>query len=1027
MNIANLEQQVQRLAKKGKPDEQADALYDLAKAYFEAANLEKAEDFMRQAIAKEATINRPDAMIRTHIALALLLTSANKKIDALKEYEQALSIAKTNNLDDQVIFITNSLGTMALSSHDLEKAENYYKLAQDISVKNNDILGQADALNNLATIERQKHNPNKAKELLTQSINLMKEAPDNRKMGVALLGLAQIEHDSQNLNNAIEVYKQALNFLQDKTLAFLEAKAHLGLADTYYDNQNIQEAKAEYEKAIELVRTTENTILIGGLIGLGTTYADLGDFEQAESSHKKAALLAQRQNNFSLEFDSMLQLSNDLLLKGTPEPALQKLLALKESAKESNDIVKNADLLMAIGRCYKVLGQSDTAMNYYQMALPLFDQAKDQDRMALAMNSLAVAALDSPKHTHEFQTYYQKAKDYHSAITKRFEAILDYNLAQYNLIQGKYDEASTIYQQALNKAKNINDKSAESTIFRGLGLSEYLRHNYQKAQEYYQQALILANNSGSIEAQWDANLGIGKAYKAQNNNNEALTYLSKAVDLVEKERGNLSRDSFKTYNLDFRQDCFIELIDLLQKLNRPYEALEIAERGRARAFLDMLANRGKRQIVFESTIQNKASLLNNVARSAPASPSNSAIVSKDRDVSIIAKPHAYVEGTAISPINVAAPTIEEIKSTVKQRGSTCVEYYILPDKIIVWVIDPDSTIHMPAPILINKQKLSELITNCVKSVITQPKPNDDLKQIGLKRQDLLKQVYQVLIHPIAHLLPKNPGASVTIIPHGSLFSVPFAALISEKGDYLIENYTLSYTPALGVLKATQKLANEVKQAENKLLAFGNPITPVISFLGALPYAEKEVKHVAQLFGNNNAIVKIGAEANKKAFEELAPKATSIHLATHGMIDEEHPVQSALVLAPTQNDDGLLTVSDIISLKDLKAKIVVLSACQTGRGKITGDGVVGLSRAFIIAGTPSVLVSQWNVDDVMTEYQMTKFYKTYLEGKGKSISLRQAQLDTVAFLESSKTNNKKDPNFVRANPRYWAAFQLLGEE
>jgi CHAT domain-containing protein len=140
------------------------------------------------------------------------------------------------------------------------------------------------------------------------------------------------------------------------------------------------------------------------------------------------------------------------------------------------------------------------------------------------------------------------------------------------------------------------------------------------------------------------------------------------------------------------------------------------------------------------------------------------------------------------------------------------------------------------------------------------------------------------------------------------------------------------------------------------------------------------------------------------------------------------MKSSVVLAPTDTDDGLLSVRDILTLKNLKARIVVLSACQTGRGKITGDGVVGLSRAFIIAGAPSVLVSQWNVDDIMTDYQMERFYRFYLKGTDRARALRDAQLATIRYMENTPDGAvvAHSPFKARANPRYWAAFQLIGE-
>jgi CHAT domain-containing protein len=146
----------------------------------------------------------------------------------------------------------------------------------------------------------------------------------------------------------------------------------------------------------------------------------------------------------------------------------------------------------------------------------------------------------------------------------------------------------------------------------------------------------------------------------------------------------------------------------------------------------------------------------------------------------------------------------------------------------------------------------------------------------------LKKLNKLLIDPIDAMLPKDKDAVVTFIPHEFLFNVPFAALIGSDGNYLVEKHTLAYAPALGVLRATQRLAHESSANGKKLLAFGNPITKEIAFLGALPYAEKEVQKIAEIFGLDNAIVRTGGTANKVEFTKLAPSASAIHLATHGL-------------------------------------------------------------------------------------------------------------------------------------------------
>jgi CHAT domain-containing protein len=399
-----------------------------------------------------------------------------------------------------------------------------------------------------------------------------------------------------------------------------------------------------------------------------------------------------------------------------------------------------------------------------------------------------------------------------------------------------------------------------------------------------------------------------------------------------------------------------------------------------------------------------------------------------RGVSVQAKlGEEAIEETVISPVNADPPSIDEIKSLVANRKSSCVEFLMSGDKIYTWVIHPDGNINMAPPIAVPDDfhnRVQALVRGMTKSGKT-PAENNAL---GMQRQRELRAFYDMLIKPIEQYLPKNKDEVITVVPHDILFSIPFAALMAENGDYWVERHTLSYAPAIGVLRATQKLRAEAEQMPHKLVAFGNQITEKIAFLGALPYAEKEVKHIASLYPPASTQIEIGAAATKDKFTELVPTASELHLATHGLVDEEHPMKSAVVLAPTDKDDGLLSVRDILTLKNLRARIVVLSACQTGRGKITGDGVVGLSRAFIIAGAPSVLVSQWNVDDILTDYQMEKFYRFYLKGTDRARALRDAQLATIHHLEGDGTATPvaHTAEKLRANPRYWAAFQLIGE-
>jgi CHAT domain-containing protein len=197
---------------------------------------------------------------------------------------------------------------------------------------------------------------------------------------------------------------------------------------------------------------------------------------------------------------------------------------------------------------------------------------------------------------------------------------------------------------------------------------------------------------------------------------------------------------------------------------------------------------------------------------------------------------------------------------------------------------------------------------------------------------------------------------------------------------------------------------------------GQPAQP----LPSLPGSEMEANAIAPLL---NTKPLIGNVATKSAVVQLLPKARIIHLATHGLLDDVRGLGSAIALAPDPLSsvppltkggiggvNGLLTAEEILDMK-LNAELVVLSACNTGRGRITGDGIIGLSRSLISAGVPSVLVSLWSVPDAPTASLMTEFYQNLQKNPDKAQALRQAMLTTM----------KQHPN-----PKDWAAFTLIGE-
>lgn len=1056
---ANL-QALEKLMPKGPSKQLCDVLGTLGGMYVNAGKYDEGLHFLKERIEIEQKLKDHVGEIDAKMTLALALVSAGRFSDAEPEFRAVMELAEAHGGQRVAIDAMRQIGTTLLKgTGQLEAAEKLYlqgyerieqvvkerrarvgnntNSSEDRQRLDNALDAQAALLVMLAQVDRQRNKFEEGLLKLKHAADLYKESGSGDQQVIALLDVGVLQKDLGRVDESNETYKYALKVDEEQSV-FKAPQIDCALADNCLEQRKVSEAQKYYLDAARIASESreeiDRKVGLQALLGLGCCAADLGNIDEAEEYHRKVLTAAKAmtdRNGRDIELQALLQLGNDALWKGKAEQARKLLMEAQDLLSETGaDAKTRGNVLVALGRCYVALGQVDTAIKHYQHALQLYTQAGEPKSQASALNLIMVAYLDNNRLTdfkrvsEEADALGQKVKD------PSMEATFLFNKAQAELIQATTPAVNVQacaaavpkYEQALASAKAVQDVGAEAACYRGLGVSELLSNQPDKALGHYQQGLVMAEKSGSIEAQWDSHLGLGKALRALGRNEEALAHLQQAVQLVEKERQNLSQDTFKTHNLDLRADCYLEMVGLLVAMNRPYDALEIAEKGRARAFLDMLANRKTRHVEVARVDDMPVAP---VAKTAAAPPVVAMAVGSmergTRGVHVAPRETAVIEETAISPMHAEAPGTKEIQDIIRKRASTIVEYFILPEELVVWVIDPDTTIHQQT-IKITSRQLRDKVQAAMSAITAQPKDQAELDKMAAVRQAALKELYKIVIEPIAQYLPPSPDAVVTIIPHGPLFTLPFSALLAPDGSYLVEKHTICYTPAIGVLRATQKLAADMASSQHKLLALGNPITQQIAFLGALPYAEKEVKEIAQIYGQDKSVVKIGGDATKPVFESLCPKFSDIHLATHGLIDENQPMQSGLVLAPTPADDGMLYVKDIIGLKDFKARLVVLSACQTGRGQLRwGDGVIGLSRAFIIAGTPSVVVSQWNVDDVMTKYQMTHFYKQYLTGEDKAKCLRSAQIETIKLMESGSA-----PKLARANPKYWAAFELLGE-
>lgn len=688
-----------------------------------------------------------------------------------------------------------------------------------------------------------------------------------------------------------------------------------------------------------------------------------GDYDKLADCYKQNLAIAQQFNDSQWEEYALNNLAVSYFVVGDYTRAIEYNQQHLAMSQFSNNHLGEKQSLAGLGAAYGALGNYTKAIEYYKksLAIALVTPAPQWD--GSTQRNLGNAYL-SQGDSKQAMNYQKQSLALAQSTHDRYgegEALLNLGLAYYS--SGDLTRAIDYQQQSLRIAREIGERLMEAQALSGLGDSYSFLGKYDRAIDYQQQSLVLMQELHARLGEGIALNNLGDALLHTGNFQKAETTLSAGIQVWESLRAGLgNNDANKVSIFEIQSDTYRNLQEVLVALNKSDRALEIAEQGRARAFVELLARR-----------------LGN---------------SPDEQLSL------------------APPNIKQIQQIAKQEKATLVEYSIIREplkvdgkvkpqasKLFIWVVKPTGEVAFQQVNLKSKQQKTSLEKLAINSLIIDG-PDARLGEIARK------QLHHLLIQPIADLLPKEPNAKVIFIPQDNLLLVPFQALPDPDGKYLIDRHTILEAPAIQVLDLTHQQRQRVLGVAKNALVVGNPTMPLE--LPSLPGAEREALAIAEML-HTKAI--IGKDATKAAILQQMPKAKIIHLATHGLLDDLGTgVPGAIALAPDGTDNGLLTSGEILNQK-LNAELVVLSACDTGRGRITGDGVIGLSRSIISAGVPSVIVSLWSVPDTPTELFMTEFYRQLQLNPDKAQALRSAMLKTKG----------QSPNI-----RDWAAFILIGE-
>jgi CHAT domain-containing protein len=345
---------------------------------------------------------------------------------------------------------------------------------------------------------------------------------------------------------------------------------------------------------------------------------------------------------------------------------------------------------------------------------------------------------------------------------------------------------------------------------------------------------------------------------------------------------------------------------------------------------------------------------------------------------------SYNEIVSAHPVNL--PDLQK----KLDRNTASLVYWISDDRIILWLVTSGEV--FSTSVEINSKDLTSLVEKTRRSIQSNIIEESDLN---------LALLYKYLVLPVEKRLAGF--TNLVIVPNGALHFLPFQALRDGKGEYLVQKYNIIYEPSAGVYI----LCNE-RQALKGSRFLGFALSEVsVGGKAGLPGTSEEVKKILELFPDN--LSAFGSSGSETFVKKNAAKFNFIHFATHGSYNFSQPLYSCLLFPPSDEDDGRLNVYEVLEM-DLNAKLVTLSACETGLGNLNrGDELIGLSRAFLFAGSSSVLVSLWAVADYQTSMLMTSFYG-HLKDHSVQEALTLAQREVI----------KKFPQ-----PLYWSPFILIG--
>jgi CHAT domain-containing protein/Tfp pilus assembly protein PilF len=928
----------------------------------------------------------------------------------------------------------------------------FEKLASELAAGGSRTHDEAAALRYVGECHWRLGNFSDAHKYLDRALALERASGDKSGEGRTLNVLGLLSWDEGNYDQAIADFRKAGTIARALGDKKLEGSSLNNLSLVYDEQGDYDTSLKQYQQVLELYRGANFPRGVGDTLGnIGGVHLLLGHFREALGYYRQALEISE-------QLKSKTSMSQDhgnigLCLLGLGEidaalPHLDQAITLATQAGMKQDqaywtrvkgdglvqqgqydlglqnyraalaiyekVGARAELLEALhgsGQLHLLLGDSASAERDFKRALDLA-RSVGLDR-GITSNLIALGDMAFRRRQPDAAAgFYEQARQRAAAgSVQHLLALSQLRLARVHRSQQRLEPATAETNESLAIARRIDAPDLEAEALFSRAEIARLRKHYPDALQSYKAAETAEARIGDPDLLWQIQFGRARAQEAGGNVSGALASLEAAVNLIEGVRGRLQEPRFRSGYVEDKFEVYLELMRLQLQQGKTSDAFSTAERLRARSFVEQIGGRasvslsaGDRRTEMElreRVRRLQRALADTDDGGAPAYPERALgrfseeLLRAEKDYQVFLDDHARV------PIaGGASPSAASIQSRLAP-DQALLEYVVGPEGLVVFVLTSRGMMVQSSPI--GESDLVariELLRDLVR------RPGDERWRKPAAR------LAAELIDPLERAGWLDGVNCLYVVPHGALTYLPFALLprmAAGRGDLLIDRYTVAYLPAAAALLHERGGPD----GATRLLA-------VAPSRGGLLHAPEEARAIDALY-RPSARTLIGSEATEGRFKQLAGGFRVLHLATHGYFNEASPLLSGLELEPDQSDDGMLRVHEILDLP-LHANLVTLSACDTalGSGYFTdlpaGDEFVALNRAFLAAGSASVMATLWQVDDRASVSLMKQFYGR-LSRSGDDRNAASA----LAFVQRAL---HRSPQL--GHPYYWAAYVVVGQ-